>query len=144
MSTAAGIIVLIGRILFSINFGPVAGVGFHIRMTKMAEGYAKSMNFPIPAIAGWPTGVWLTVASLSISLGIWPDVGALMVAAFVIPAAWWFHRFWEVEDPMQKQTTQILFFRNLTFLGAAIGLFGLFVAVGDGLRFAITGPLFSF
>jgi len=144
MSTAAGIIVLIGRILFSINFGPVAGIGFHIRMTKMAESYSRSVGFPVPAIAGWPTGVWLTVASLSISLGIWPDVGALMVAAFVIPAAWWFHRFWEVGDPMQKQTTQILFFRNLTFLGAAIGLFGLFVAVGDGLRFAITGPLFSF
>jgi len=66
-----------------------------------------------------------------------------MIAAFVIPAAWWFHRFWEVGDPMQKQTKQILFFRNLTFLGASIALFGLFATVGDGLRFAITGPLLS-
>jgi len=33
---------------------------------------------------------------------------------------------------------------ELAFLGAAIALFGLFVSVGDGLRFAITGPLFSF
>ena len=144
MSTGAGIIVLIGRILFAVEFGPVAGVGFHIRQTKMAEGYARSMNFPIPAIAGWPTGIWLTAASLSIALGIWPDLGALMVAAFVTPAAWWFHRFWEVGDPMQKQTAQILFFRNLAFLGASLAMFGLFVAIGDGLRFAITGPLFSF
>jgi hypothetical protein len=45
---------------------------------------------------------------------------------------------------MQKQTAQILFFRNLAFLGASLALFGLFVVVGDGLRFAITGPLFSF
>jgi putative oxidoreductase len=144
MSTSAGIIVLIGRILFSINFGPVAGVGFHIRQSKMAEGYSRSVRFPVPAITGWPTGIWLTAASLSIALGIWPDVGALMIAAFVIPAAWWFHRFWEVGEPMQKQTTQILFFRNLTFLGASIALFGLFATVGDGLRFAITGPLLSF
>jgi putative oxidoreductase len=144
MSTGVGIIVLIGRILFSAEFGPVAGIGFHIRQSTMAEGYARSMNFPVPAIAGWPTGIWLTAASLSIALGIWPDVGALMVAAFVTPAAWWFHRFWEVGDPMQKQTAQILFFRNLAFLGASLALFGLFVAIGDGLRFAVTGPLFSF
>jgi len=131
MSTSAGIIVLIGRILFSINFGPVAGVGFHIRQTKMAEGYSRSVGFPSRRSPGGPQG------------GIWPDVGALMIAAFVIPAAWWFHRFWEVGDPMQKQTKQILFFRNLTFLGASIALFGLFATVGDGLRFAITGPLLS-
>src|SRR5213592_4997857 len=133
MSTAAGIIVLIGRILFSINFGPVAGIGFHIRMTKMAESYSRSVGFPVPAIAGWPTGVWLTVASLSISLGIWPDVGALMVAAFVIPAAWWFHRFWEVGDPMQKMTQTQLFWRNAIALGACLAMFGMFVTLGDAL-----------
>jgi uncharacterized membrane protein YphA (DoxX/SURF4 family) len=143
MSVAAGIIVLIGRILFAIDFGPVAGLGFHIRQTKMAEGYARSTGFPFPAIAGWPTGIWLSAASLSIALGIWPDIGALMIAAFVIPAAWWFHRFWEA-DPAQKQMARLLFYRNLTFLGAALALFGLFVTVGDALRFSITGPLFQF
>ena len=106
--------------------------------------YAGSAKFPVPSIAGWPSGAWLIVGSVSVAAGLWPDIGTLMIAAFVVPAAWWFHRFWEVGDPMQKQTTQILFFRNLTFLGAAIGLFGLFVSVGDGLRFAVTGPLFSF
>jgi len=56
MSTSAGIIVLIGRILFSINFGPVAGVGFHIRQTKMAEGYSRSVGFLSRRSPGGPRG----------------------------------------------------------------------------------------
>jgi hypothetical protein len=39
----------------------------------MMEGYAKQMNFPLAAIAGWPTGLWLIAGSLSIALGVWPD-----------------------------------------------------------------------
>lgn len=144
MSDAAGLILLAGRILFVINFGPVAGVGFHIRQGRMAQDYSRSTKMPFPYLAGWPTGVWLVAASLSIGLGIWPDVGALMLGAFVIPAAWYFHRFWEIEDPTQKQTQTIFFFRNLTFLGASIALFAAFVALGDGLRYSITGPLFDF
>ena len=144
MSTGVGIIVLIGRILFSVEFGPVAGVGFHIRQTKMAEGYARSMNFPIPAIAGWPTGIWLTAASLSIALGIWPDVGALMIAAFLLPAAWYFHRYWTIGDPMQKMTQTQLFWRNMIGLAACAMIFGTFVALGPALRFTVTAPMFSF
>ena len=56
------------------------------------EGYAKQMNFPLPAIAGWPTGLWLIAGSLSIALGVWPDVGSLMIIAFLLPALVYFHR----------------------------------------------------
>jgi hypothetical protein len=47
----------------------------------------------VAAIAGWTTGLWLVAGGLSVVLGIWPDVGAL-----------YFHRFWEIEDQMQKMT----------------------------------------
>jgi uncharacterized membrane protein YphA (DoxX/SURF4 family) len=143
MSAGAGIIVLIGRILFAFTFAN-SGMAFHVRKSKMAEGYSRSIGFPVPAITGWPTGLWLTVGALFVALGIWPDLGALMVAAFVIPAAWWFHRFWAVGDPAQKQTAEFFFYRNLTYLGASLALFGLFVTVGPALRFAITAPLFQF
>ena len=32
-----------------------------------------------------------------------------MIAGFVIPATWWFHAFWKVDDEDQKQLAQILF-----------------------------------
>ena len=143
MSAATGVIDLIGRVLFAYFFGAVAGVG-HFRRSKMMEGYAKSAGFPIPAIAGWPVGVWLTAAAGSIALGIWPDLGALMIALFLIPAAIFFHAFWKLEDPSQRQPQTMYFWRNMIGLGACAIMFGTFVALGHALRFTITAPLFNF
>jgi putative oxidoreductase len=143
MSTEVGLIVLLGRVLFVVFFGAVAGTG-HIRRQEMMRGYAQSQGFPIPYLAGWPAGAWLIAASLSILLGIWPDVGALMIAAFVTPAAFFFHTFWKIEDQMGKQTQTQLFYRNMIALGASLVMFGTFVSLGPELRFTITAPLFSF
>ncbi|MGH2767196.1 MAG: hypothetical protein ACRDKA_15010 [Actinomycetota bacterium] len=143
MSDTAGAFVLAGRILFALFFGLVAGVGGHIRQSKGMEAYARSMRFPIPAIGGWPTGVWLLVGSVSVGFGIWGDVGSLMIAAFVIPAAAWFHRFWEV-DESQKMMQTGFFFRNLIALAMSLVLFGIFAGLGPGLPFTITEPAFSF
>ena len=143
MSDTAGAFVLAGRILFALFFGIVAGMGAHIRQSKGMEAYARSMRFPIPAIGGWPTGVWLLVGSVSVGFGIWGDVGSLMIAAFVIPAAAWFHRFWEV-DESQKMMQTGFFFRNLIALAMTLVLFGLFAGLGSALPFTITDPAFSF
>src|SRR5712692_3066909 len=125
MSAATGGIVLAGRILFAYFFGAVAGVG-HFRRSKIMEGYAKSAGFPVPAIAGWPVGVWLIASAVSLALGIWPDLGALMFAVFLIPAATFFHAFWKIEDPTQKQTQTSFFWRNMIGLGACAMIFGTF------------------
>jgi putative oxidoreductase len=143
MSGAAGVIALIGRSLFGLYF-VFTGAGFHIPRSKMAEGYARSMKFPLPGIAGWPTGLWMAAGGLSVALGIWPDVGTLMIAAFAIPAAAWFHRFWEVEDPMQRQFQQGYFGRNVIIVGACLVMFAMFAAAGDSLRYTIIGPAFTF
>ena len=143
MSAAAGAIVLAGRLMFAWFFGPVAGVG-HVRRDPMMRQGASSAGFPIPAIAGWPTGLWLIVGSVSVALGIWPDVGALMIAAFLIPAAGYFHRFWAIEDQTQRRTQQTQFYRNLIGIAACAVMFGTFVTLGSELRFSITGPLFQF
>jgi putative oxidoreductase len=141
MSDVAGVIVLVGRILVVIFPAYISGIAFHIRYPKMAEGYAKSMGFPVPAVTGLPAGLWLVASSLSIALGIWPDVGALMLGAFTIPTALYFHRYWVIEDTQQRQAQQQLFFRNLILLAACIVMFGFFTSVGKGLRFAVTAPL---
>jgi len=143
MSDAAGVVVLIGRILFAYFFGVVAGVG-HFRRDQMMRGYAQQAGFPVPAVAGWVAGLWLMLGAVSVGLGIWPDVGSLMIGAFVIPAALFFHRYWTLEDEMQKATQTQLFYRNLVILGAAVVFFGTFVTLGSELRFTITAPLFNF
>ena len=142
MSEAAGVVVLIGRIAFAFFFGAVAGVG-HFKRDQMMRGFAEQAGFPVPAIAGWVAGAWLILGATSVAAGIWPDVGALMIGAFVIPAALFFHRFWTLEDQERMSQTQ-LFYRNVIALGAALVLFGTFVTLGPELRFTITAPLFDF
>jgi putative oxidoreductase len=143
VSAAAGIIILIGRILFVIFPGYVSGYSFHLKSSKMAEGYAGSVGFPAPALAGLPAGLWLEAASISVLLGIWPDIGALMFAVFVAVAAWYFHRFWEVADPNQKQTQTMFIYRNVMMFATALIMFGFFAGVGHGVRFTVTGPLIN-
>jgi len=143
MSDAAGLIMLAGRLLFGVFFAGVAGRA-HIQQSPMFEGYSKSVNFPAPAIAGWPTGVWLVAGGLSVALGVWPDVGALMVAVFATTAASYVHRYWELEDEMQKVTQQQLFWRNVVIVAFCLFMFATFAALGEGLRYALTGALFDF
>jgi putative oxidoreductase len=143
VSAEAGVVVLIGRILFALYFVAVTGAA-HIRQSGYFQGYARSANFPVVAIAGWPAGVWLVVGALSIALGIWPDVGALMIGLFVLIAAAFFHRYWEVTDEAQRFLQLSLFWRNAIALGASLVMFGCFAAFGPELRFTVTAPLFQF
>jgi putative oxidoreductase len=139
MTTSAGAILLGGRVLFVVFFANSA-YG-HFKNHTMMTGYAKQSGVPVPAVAGWPSGVWLAAAAVSVAAGIWADLGTLMIAAFVIPAAWFLHPFWNVEDPAQRQTQQQSFLRNVTFLGAALALFAVFASIDHSLRFAVTGSL---
>ena len=141
MSDAAALIFLLGRILLPMPLLS-AGIPFHVMKSEMAEGYSGQMGFPFPAIAGWPTGIWMTVGSLSVILGVWGDVGALMIAAFVVPAAAWFHRFWQAPEE-QKMMQQGFFFRNAAILGCALIAFAVFTTAGHDLSFTLTDPLFD-
>lgn len=143
MSDATGLIVLLGRIIFAFFFAALAGVA-HIRGGQGMVGYAKGSGFPFPAVAGWPVGLWLIAGAVSLALGIWPDIGALMIAAFLLTAALYFHRYWEVEDPGQKMTQNFAFWRNLLGIGGCAVMFGTFVALGSALRFSMTSALFDF
>jgi len=143
VSDAAGVVVLIGRLVFAYYFGVVAGIG-HFKKDQMMRGYAQQAGFPVPAVAGWVAGLWLMSGAVSLGLGIWPDLGSLMIGAFVIPAALFFHRFWSFEDEAQKTFQKTAFYRNLVILGASLVFFGTFVTLGSELRYSITGSLFHF
>jgi putative oxidoreductase len=139
MSTTASAIFLIGRILFVALFAVSAQghIANHARFVTTARG-----RIPFPYVAGWPVGAWLVLAILSMVLGIWADVGALMMAAFLVPTAILFHPFWTFSDAAQRRTQRGSFFRNVSLLGASLALFAFLTAVGPG-RFAITGSLFN-
>jgi uncharacterized membrane protein YphA (DoxX/SURF4 family) len=139
MSTTASAIFLAGRILFVALFVVSAQghIANHARYVATAKG-----KIPVSYVAGWPVGVWLVLAILSTVLGIWPDVGVLMMAAFLIPTSLLFHPFWTFSDAAQRRTQRGNFFRNVSLLGATLALFAFLTVVGPG-RFAITGSLIN-
>lgn len=140
MSDTAGLILLAGRIVFAFFFA-MAGYRHVVGGAEMT-GYARNIGFPVPALAPWPAGIWLLAGAVSVGAGIWGDIGALMLIAFLLPAALWFHAFWKAPDD-QVQTQTQLFFRNITFIGACIILFAIFAGAGDGLRYTVTRSLFD-
>ncbi|MFW6723172.1 DoxX family protein [Streptomyces aculeolatus] len=135
------VLVLIGRILFVPLFLSSA-VG-HLTQTKQMGQYAAAKGVPAagPATAG--SGVLLLAGGISVLLGVWADLGALLLVVFLVPTALLMHAFWKEEDAQAKQTEMIHFNKNIALAGAALMLFAFFSYVGDDLGLTVTGPLFD-
>lgn len=135
------IIVLIGRIVFVLLFLS-SGVMGHFGQTEQMAGYAESKGVrpgrPLVQI----TGLMLVVGGLSILLGVWADLGALILAAFLVPTAFLMHAFWK-EEGQAAMAEQVNFMKNMALAGAALILFAFFAYAGDDLGLTITGPLFE-
>ena len=135
------VLVLIGRILFSAIFLSSA-VG-HLTQSDAMAGYAKSKGVPAAKVAVLGSGVLILVGGLSVLLGVWHDLGALLLVVFLVPTALLMHGFWKETDPQTRQMEMIAFMKDISLAGAALALFALFAYVGDDLGLTITGPLFN-
>jgi putative oxidoreductase len=133
------LIVLIGRILFCVLF-LTSAIG-HLTQTAAMAGYAGSKRVPQPKIMVIITGIMLAFGGLSILLGVWADLGALVLAAFLIPTAVIMHGFWR-DTGEARMMEQVQFNKDLALGGACLMLFAFFREVGDSLGYTITGPLF--
>lgn len=134
------LVILAGRILFFFLFA-TSGVR-HITRRQMMAQYAGQKGVPLPALLVPLTGVLLIAGSLLLLLGIWADLGALLVALFLLPTMLTMHAFWRIEDPMERQQDEVHFLKDLALFGATLMLFGLFQQFGDGLDLMLTDPLF--
>ncbi|UED85570.1 DoxX family protein [Streptomyces profundus] len=135
------VLVLIGRILFVLLFLNSA-IG-HLTQTKAMAGYAGSQGVPYPWLAVFGSGLLQLVGGLMVLLGVWPDVGALLLVIFLVPTALLMHKFWTEDDPQAKQNSLVQFLKDLSLAGAALMLFAFFAHVGDDLGLSIAGPLFD-
>ncbi|CRK53337.1 conserved membrane hypothetical protein [Rhodococcus sp. RD6.2] len=134
------ILVLIGRILFSVLF-LTSAVG-HLTQSEAMAQYAASKGVPVPQLSVVVSGVVLAVGALSVLLGVWADLGALLLVAFLVPTAALMHNFWSESDAQARQTEMVQFNKDIALAGAALMLFAFFAHTGD-LGLTITGPLFT-
>lgn len=134
------VVVLVGRVLFGVLF---LGSGYgHLTQTGMMAGYAGSKGVPSPKAAVAGSGLLIIVAALMVVLGLWADLGALLLVVFLIPTAIMMHGPWKVDDPQEKMTEQTAFLKDLALAGAALMLFAFFATTPD-LGLTVTGPALS-
>lgn len=112
------IVLLLGRILFSILFIS-SGVNHFTQRQGMIQ-YSAAMGAPAPSLTVPLTGVMLLLGGLSVLLGVYAQIGALLIFLFLVPTAFIMHRFWGLADSMMAANQQAHFFKNIALAGAAL------------------------
>lgn len=134
------VVLLVGRILFVLIF-VTSGLA-HFARRKEMTGYAASMGVPAAGLGVLVSGAMALAGGVMIAAGIWGDLGALLLVAFLIPTAFMMHPFWKVDDPQAKAGEQAQFMKNIALIGGSLVIFWLFNQVTD-LPLTVTDPLIS-
>ena len=56
-----------------------------------------------------------------VALGVYGDLGALLIFATLIPITFFMHAYWKESDAQAKQADQVMFNKNLGLMGGALG-----------------------
>jgi len=134
------VVLVIGRVLFALLFIN-SGIA-HLTKLEAMTGYAKYKKVPAAKLGVIVSGLMILVGGLYIALGIYADLGALLIALFLIPTSFLMHAFWKETDATAKQNESIGFFKNLSMAGAALIIFAL-VATCTDFGPSITSAFFS-
>jgi putative oxidoreductase len=117
------LVLLIGRVIFSFFF---IYSGFnHLTKLSMYAQYAGASGVPAPTLLTALSGLMLLAGGLSILLGVKPGLGALLIALFLVPAAFTVHKFWGIADPMMAANQAAHFWKNIALTGACLMIYAL-------------------
>lgn len=113
-NTLGNLTSLIGRLLIVVIFFISAWgkiVGF-----EKSVAYVADNGLPYPAFFLVAAIVFELLGGLSVGLGLKPRFGALVLIAFLIPATFLFHDFWNDGD-LKRRVETIMFLKNLSIMG---------------------------
>jgi putative oxidoreductase len=116
-------ILIIGRVLFALLF--ISSGISHFTKTSAMTGYAQFKKVPMAKFSVLLSGAMILLGGIYIATGFYADLGALLLAVFLIPTAFLMHAFWKESDPTSKQNESIAFFKDLSLAGAALIIFAL-------------------
>jgi len=127
------IVLILGRVLFSLLF--ISSGVAHLTKLEAMTGYAQYKKVPAAKLSVIVTGLMLIIGGLYVALGIYADLGALLLSIFLLLSAFKMHDFWTVTDSQAKQSEMTSFMKNLALAGASLIIF---VLVGSGVEFGPT------
>jgi uncharacterized membrane protein YphA (DoxX/SURF4 family) len=127
-----------GRVLFVALFLN-SGVAHFVQRRGMV-GYGQSVGAPAPELMVPVTGAMLVLGSLSVLLGVWMDIGLLLLVMFLVPTAYFAHGFWRLSDPMERAGQQVHYLKNLALAGACLVMLFVVISFGPSLEYVV-GPV---
>lgn len=134
-------LLLIARILFSVMF-VMSGLN-HLTKADHMVPYAQMKGVPMPKLSVQLSGLLLLLGGLSVILGVWTDLGALVLAVMLVVMAVKMHDFWTQSDPHAKQVEMISFMKNVGLAGGALFIFAIAATENSNYGPAITESLFK-
>ena len=134
-------VMLIGRIMFALML--VTGGINHFTKAEAMSGYAAFKKVPQPKLANFLAGVLLLASGLSVALGVYADLGAVVAAALLVLMALKMHDFWKAADPQSKQNESIAFFKNISMAGGALFIFATAAIAESDIGWTLTDSLFK-
>jgi len=134
-------VLLIGRILFALVF--VSSGLSHLAKVEAMTGYAKFKKVPAAKLSVLVSGALLALGGLSIVLGVYADLGALVIAILLFVMALKMHDFWTQTDAQAKQTEMISFFKNISMAGGALIIFAIAATEGSDYGWTLTDSLWQ-
>jgi uncharacterized membrane protein YphA (DoxX/SURF4 family) len=135
------VVELVGRIVFAAIFLDYGST--HLRQREGMVAFARSFGAPAPELTVPLSGLMMVLGGLAIALGVWPDVGALLIILFLVPAAFIAHPYWREADVGMRGIQRAQFWKNISLTGAALFIFAVAVDLGDDLPLSLVGPLFG-
>jgi len=118
-----GLVLLIGRVVFSFFF-IYSGFNHLTKLSGYAQ-YAAAAGVPAPTVLTALSGLMLLAGGFSVLLGVKPGWGALLIALFLVPAAFTVHKFWGIADPMMAANQGAHFWKNIALTGACLMIYAL-------------------
>ncbi|MFM2263722.1 MAG: hypothetical protein RLY81_74, partial [Actinomycetota bacterium] len=95
------IVLIIGRVLFALLF--ISSGVSHLTKLEAMTGYAQYKKVPAAKFSVVLSGLMILVGGLYIAFGVYADLGALLIALFLIPTSFLMHAFWKETDATAKQ-----------------------------------------
>ena len=115
----------------------------YTQQARQGIEYARMYRVPAPEVLVPLSGVMAVVGALSVILGIWADLGALLLIAFLLPVAFFMHAFWRETDEQMKANQMAHFMKNMALAGGALILFYAYNQLQGAAGLTITDPLFG-
>jgi putative oxidoreductase len=137
------VIDLVGRVLFALLF--LDNGWAHLAKREQMVPFGRAIGAPLAHISVPLTGVMMIVGGVLVALGIWADLGALLIVLFLPAAGYLGHAYWRETDPMMRAAQKAQFWKNIALAGAALFILYAFQQFGDeiGLTLGNSPSLFG-